>query len=99
MEGLEIGEASPGERVWCAELMASSEPWITLRRDLGDCLAACADPAYLVLIAHRLSVPCGFIRLHPRGVAGSPYIASVAVAESDRSLGVGASLLAAAETR
>jgi ribosomal protein S18 acetylase RimI-like enzyme len=97
--GIDIGEATDGERLWCAQLMASSEPWIALRRGLDVCRAACVDPAYLVLVARRGTVPCGFIRLHPRGVAGSPYIASVAVTESERSLGVGAALLEAAEAR
>ena len=97
--GIGIGEATAGERLWCAELMAGSEPWITLGRGPDVCRAACVDPAYLVLVARRAGAPCGFIRLHPRGVAGSPYIASVAVAERERSLGVGAVLLEAAEAR
>lgn len=79
--------------------MASSEPWITLHRGLDVCRPACVDPAYLVLVARRHDTPCGFIRLHPRGVAGSPYIATVAVSEAERGRGVGAALLDAAEER
>ena len=40
-----------------------------------------------------------FARLHPRGVAGSPYLASIAVAPEARGLGVGSALLDAAEAR
>ena len=61
-------------------LMAASEPWITLGRGFDACRAAALDPAYLILVARGDGAPCGFIRLHPRGVAGSPYIASIAVA-------------------
>lgn len=41
----------------------------------------------------------GFVLLHPTGLAGSPYIASIAVAEEARSQGLGAELLRAAESR
>ena len=99
MEGIRIGEATDGERSWCAALMASSEPWITLRRDLAACRSACEDPAYLVLVARRLSAPCGFVRVHPAGLAGSPYVATVAVSEAERCRGVGAALLDAVEER
>ncbi len=99
MEGIGIGEATAQERLWCSELMASSEPWVALGRGLDVCRSACVDPAYLVLVARREGTPCGFIRLHPRGVAGSPYVASVAVAEEARGLGIGTALLEAAEAR
>ena len=38
--------------------------------------------------------PTGIILIHPYGCAGSPYIASVAVAENARAKGVGSQLLA-----
>jgi ribosomal protein S18 acetylase RimI-like enzyme len=95
----EIGEATTQEREWCARLMAASEPWITLRRGYDVLLPAALDPEYVVLVARRGGAPCGFIRIHPRGVAGSPYVASVAVAESERGRGVGTALLDATEAR
>ncbi len=99
MDELEIGDATEGEREWCARLMAGSDPWITLGRGLEACRAASLDPAYVVLVARLAGAPAGFIRLHPRGVAGSPYVASVAVAGAARGLGVGTALLRAAEGR
>ncbi|MBK9087524.1 MAG: GNAT family N-acetyltransferase [Holophagales bacterium] len=99
MDEIEIGEATAAEREWCARLMAASEPWITLRRGFDVLLPAALDPEYVVLVARRGGAPCGFIRIHPRGVAGSPYVASVAVAESERGRGVGTALLDATEAR
>ena len=99
MDELEIGEATTGEREWCARLMAASEPWITLGRGYDALLPAALDPEYVVLVARRCGAPCGFIRIHPRGVAGSPYVASVAVAEAERGHGVGTALLEATEAR
>ncbi len=53
MDEIEIGEATAAEREWCARLMASSEPWITLRRGLDVLLPAALDPEYVVLVARR----------------------------------------------
>ncbi len=80
--------------------MASSEPWITLKRGADACLAAATDPDYVTLVARAPDgTPLGFARLHPRGVAGSPYLASIAVAEEARGKGVGSALLDACERR
>ena len=99
MSGITIGEATADERLWAGRLMSSSEPWITLGRREDACRAASVDPDYVVLVARRDSAPVGFARLHPHGVAGSPYLASIAVDEAVRSQGVGAALLDAAEAR
>jgi len=78
---------------WCARLTASNEPWITLRRDLDQCREAIHRPGYTILLAREGGAPLGFIRLHPCGVAGSPYIASVAVADEARGRGIGTLLV------
>src|ERR1019366_7402440 len=74
--------------------MAASEPWLTLGRDFATCLARCRGPELVVLMARRAGARCGFLLLHPTGVAGSPYIASIATV---RGQGVGSALLDAAE--
>jgi [ribosomal protein S18]-alanine N-acetyltransferase len=85
-------------RAWCARLMASTDPWLTLGRDYEDCLARCGHAEYTLLVASEDGVRLGFALLHPRGVAGSPYIASIAVSADARGHGVGSALLAEAES-
>lgn len=94
---IEIGPATEREREWAAQLMASSEPWITLGRGLEACRETCRRPGYLLFVARHGHAPCGFILLHPRGVAGSPYVASIAVSEAQRGRGIGKGLLDFAE--
>ncbi len=88
-----IGVGRDSEREWAARLMAASEPWLTLGRGLDACLAACRRPEHVLFVARQDGEPVGFVLAHPRGVAGSPYIAAVAVAPAVRGQGVGALLL------
>ena len=97
VKDLDIRLATSEEQDWTAQLMAGSEPWITLGTTVEQCLLVCRDPAYLTFVAHHNSFPCGSIILHPRGLAGSPYVKSVVVAEGHRNHGVGAQLIAFAE--
>ena len=94
---LEIAPASESEREWAAQLMAGSEPWLTLGRGIESCRAVCQRPGYLLHVARQAGAPRGFILLHPRGVAGSPYVASIAVAAAARGQAIGARLLDFAE--
>lgn len=97
MEEIAIAPATDEERLWAAELMARSEPWITLRVSLEQCENACRDHEYLLYVAHRKGEPCGAIVLQRRGVAGSPYVKSIAVAAGYRGRGIGARLMDFAE--
>jgi ribosomal protein S18 acetylase RimI-like enzyme len=94
---LHIAAAAPEDREWCARLMATNEPWITLRRDLEKCREALARPGTELLVARDEDLPVGFILLASYGLAGSPYITSIAVAENARGRGVGSQLLRFAE--
>lgn len=97
MSDLSIGIASVAEREWCARLMSSSEPWLTLGQDFASCLTGCNRPEIVVLVGRRAGELCGLLLLHPTGVAGSPYIKSIATTAKVRGQGVGAALLAEAE--
>ena len=94
---LSIIPATDAEREWCAQVMASTDPWITLGRDLEQCRAFCANREYLLYVAHSGGEPCGFMLMHRRGLASSPYITVLAVAREFRSQGVGSQMLAFAE--
>ncbi|HEY3381713.1 MAG TPA: N-acetyltransferase [Vicinamibacterales bacterium] len=106
----EMTAATDADREWCARLMAASDPWVTLRRGLEQCRAVCHRSDVDVIVARDVhgrdaratqspGEPCGFAVVHPRGLAGSPYLASIAVAPAWRSRGVGAALLEFCERR
>jgi ribosomal protein S18 acetylase RimI-like enzyme len=77
--------------------MATSEPWTTLHITIDQCLSACTDKGNLVYIAHSKGESCGLVILQDRGVAGSPYIKSIAIKPGYRSQGIGKLLLDFAE--
>src|SRR5258708_23326646 len=76
--GLEIVAATLDDREWAAELMASTEPWTTLNIGTDVCRRACCDPEYVVFIARYGDERCGFVVLQARGVAGFPYVKTLA---------------------
>lgn len=96
-EDVLIDRAGDADLAWCAELMAATDPWVTLGRDLAACTASLRRPGAELFVARRDGEAVGFILLHPHGVAGSPYVAVVAVAPSARGGGLGARLLDFAE--
>lgn len=77
--------------------MARSEPWITLGVSPEQCRLACRSPEHLVYVAHLQGKPCGAIVLLRSGVAGSPYVKSIIVADPFRGRGIGAGLMEFAE--
>jgi ribosomal protein S18 acetylase RimI-like enzyme len=96
----EITLARPEEYDWAARLMASSEPWLTLGRDLDACIAYLGPHADgELLVARDGEVPLGLAYVRPRGFAGSPYVASIGVAPQYRGAGVGTALLRHVESR
>jgi len=96
---IRIAAAAPEDYEWCAGVMASTEPWITLGRDLAGCREALSRPGTELFVAREGNSPVGFILLAPYGMAAAPYIASIAVAAEVRGRGVGSQLLRFAEQR
>jgi ribosomal protein S18 acetylase RimI-like enzyme len=95
---IHIAPATAEDRAWSAILMATSEPWITLGRDLQGCGATLSRPGTELFVARDQAQRAGFILVAPYGLAGSPYIASIAVASESRGRGIGSELLSFAET-
>lgn len=94
-----IDEARDDDREWCARLMASSEPWITLGRTIEQTRTHFDRTDAGLFIARRDGAPAGFIFLREQGVVYSPYIASLGVAPDARGAGIGGRLVAFAEER
>lgn len=101
MAPIQITPAQPADHEWCARLMASLEPWITLQRDLEGCRRVLSRPGTELFVASKESGgdPMGFVLLAPYGLAGSPYIASIAVAPLAQDHGVGSQLIKFTEGR
>jgi ribosomal protein S18 acetylase RimI-like enzyme len=93
MSGVAVRAAGGPDREWAARLLSSSEPWVTLGRGYDACLAACSSGADQLYIGWNGAVPCGMALVRERGLAGAPYLVSLAVSPGFRSAGVGAVLL------
>ena len=80
--------------------MATSEPWLTLGRDLSASLRLLRDETKEVYVAvtEAAADPVGFVILDMRG-AFAGYIQSIAVREDWRGRGLGTSLIAYSEQR
>ena len=92
-----ITAGTDDDRDWAAGLMAASEPWISLGRGIEACRAACGRPECLLYVARDAHGRGGFALVNPRGVAGVPYLAAIAVAPEWRDRGIGAALMAYCE--
>ena len=82
----------------CARLMASSEPWITLRRDEAGSMRNLYHPAAEVYVAEEDGAVVGFIVLTMQGPFRG-YIATVGVVPERRGQGLGTRLVRFAEER
>lgn len=99
MEPVIVRESFGDDCRWAAGLMASSDPWITLRRDYEACLRTCSSAQDELRVAWSGAARCGFSLVRDRGLAGAPYLVSVAVDAPFRGRGVGAALLEEFEAR
>ena len=97
MEMIDIHSATDQEKDMAACLLETSDPWITLGITSDQCRKNCYDPEFMLYMAYSNNKPAGIILLDPRGIAGSPYIKSIAVYPEFRSQGIGTKLLTFAE--
>ena len=93
MPAVTIRRAAGDDARWAAGVMSTSDPWVTLGRGYDACLAACTSALDALDIAECGGERCGLVLVRPAGVAGAPYIVSIAVAPAFRGHGVGAALL------
>jgi ribosomal protein S18 acetylase RimI-like enzyme len=93
MPAVMIRKAAADDARWAAGVMSSSDPWVTLGRGFDACLAACTSALDVLEIAECGGERCGLVLVRPAGMAGAPYLVSLAVAPAFRSHGVGAALL------
>ena len=97
MTDFRIVPAAGQDREWAAQLMVRSEPWTTLRRPIEACRAVLNDLEFQVYVGRSGGERCGFLILDARGVAGAPYLKSIAVAPEFRGSGLGTRFIAFAE--
>jgi ribosomal protein S18 acetylase RimI-like enzyme len=94
---MQLQAASTDEQVqWCASIMADSEPWLTLGRDVAQCLTLLRDPLRETWLLGSAEAPLGFAVLCFAGPF-SGYLQVLCVAPQHRGVGVGTALLRAAE--
>lgn len=99
MKVIEIGLLSvDAEARACAQMMASSDPWVLFGRTFEQCLARVTSPEGEVWVARADGTPLGFIIIVTQG-AFVGYIQIVCVAAEARGDGVGSRLVAFAEER
>lgn len=97
MEKTDIHLANEQEKDLATHLLATSEPWLTLRISEEQCRTNCHNPEFLLYMAYKNGRLAGIILLDPHGIAGSPYIKSIAVYQDFRGEGIGTMLLSFAE--
>lgn len=97
--GLDIRRlATDDEAHLCAQLMSTSEPWITLQRDYAAALAMVHDSARETYVAYEGDRFRGFVLLTMNG-AFVGYIQTIGIVPERRGRGLGARLIAFAEER
>lgn len=97
MDELTFSIATDRDCEWAAHLMSTSEPWMQLGSTYESCLSVCRNPEYDVIIPRVNNHAGGVLILDPSGLAGSPYIKSIAVDTQARGSGIGARMMEYAE--
>ncbi len=86
------------DREWCAHLLSSNEPWITLRRDYAACHAALSNPTKECYLVWSDTVRAGVLILDMTGPFPG-YIQTICLASEARNRGIGSEVLGWAERR
>src|SRR5262245_54170810 len=82
----------------CAELMVTSEPWLTLRLSRETALAVLTDPLKEVHVIRDVTGVTGFVVIEMRGLLRG-YVQILCVRADCRQRGLGSALLRWAEER
>ena len=90
--------AGENEARRCAEMMCSTEPWITIGRNFEESLAMVRDPTRETYVADNAGRIEGFLILNMRG-AFVGYIQTICVDAAARGSGLGTQLMEFAEKR
>jgi GNAT superfamily N-acetyltransferase len=80
----------------CAEMMASTEPWLTIGRTADECYALLGDPLRETFVARENDALLGFVVIVMQG-AFVGYIQAICVTPDARGSGGGTQLVAFAE--
>ena len=78
----------PKDLQWCAHLMASNEPWITLKRNEQVGIKLLQDPISEVYLLKNNQVPIGFVMIKMKG-SFTGYIQVIAISKEFRRKGIG----------
>jgi ribosomal protein S18 acetylase RimI-like enzyme len=91
------GDPTPEQLRECAEMMAATDPWVTLRRPVEQCLSAISHEDAKALLATEDDKVVGFLIYNMRLGIFRGYIQTLCVAEGERGKGLGSKLMAEAE--
>ena len=89
---------SAEEAAWCAHLMSSSEPWITLQRSYDQCLTSVIRPDRESYIIRADGKPVGFVILCMVG-AFVGYLQAIYLDPAWRGNGIGSKAIGLCEER
>lgn len=81
---------------WCAELMATNEPWITLQRNYDDSLKLLQDPISEVYLLQADQHRIGFVMIKMKG-SFTGYLQTIVISEHARGNGIGEAAIRYAE--
>lgn len=77
---------------WCARLMASNEPWITLQRNYADSISLLEDTASEVYFLQRDGEGIGFVMIKMKG-SFTGYIQTIVLLDNARGQGIGEAVI------